>query len=350
MPKSRLTRDLDACTVQLGATLRHVMMALEAGSVEIALVVDAERRLAGLMTDGDVRRALLGGASLETPALEHMQRRFTAVTSGAGRDEVVDLMQARTINQIPILDGDGRLVGLHLLRDVIGTRERQNWAVVMAGGRGSRLAPLTDEIPKPMLRVAGRPILERIVLHLIGHGIRRIFLAVNYLGHVIEAHFKDGSDLGAQIEYLREDQPLGTGGALALLPEPPSVPLLVMNGDLITQADVGALLDFHERGRAAVSVAVRRYFHTVPFGCVELKGDRLVSLEEKPTLIRMINAGIYVLGPRVVAAVARDQAATLPGIIAEAMARGEHVRAFEVDEDWVDVGRRDQLDKARGAT
>jgi NDP-sugar pyrophosphorylase family protein len=270
------------------------------------------------------------------------------VSARAGRAEVIDIMQARYFQQIPIVDGDGRLAGLHLLHDMISTVERPNWAVVMAGGRGTRLAPLTDVVPKPMLRVAGRPILERIVMHLVGQGVRRVFLAINYLGHIIRDHFGDGARLGARIEYLTEDKPLGTGGALSLLPEPPTAPVLVMNGDLVTQADVGALLAFHDAGNAVATVGVRKYFHTVPFGCVELDGDRLVRLDEKPTMTRLVNAGIYVLAPKLVTALPRNTATTVPDILGNAMNRSEEVRAFEIDDEWIDVGHREQLEKARG--
>jgi NDP-sugar pyrophosphorylase family protein len=277
-----------------------------------------------------------------------MQRRFTSVAPTAGRAEVIDLMQARIITQIPITDGAGKLVGLHLLRDIIGVPARPNWAVVMAGGRGTRLAPLTDQIPKPMLRVAGRPILERIVLHLVSQGVRRIFIAINYLGHVIREHFEDGARFGAQIEYLTESKPLGTGGALSLLPEQPTAPVLVMNGDLVTQADLGALLAFHESTEPAATVAVRKYFHTVPFGCVEVEGDRLVRLDEKPTLTRLVNTGIYVLSPALIRDLPRDQPTTIPDILGNAMNRGDVVRALEIDDEWMDVGQHHQLNQARG--
>lgn len=341
-------QSLDSAIVPQSGTIRDAMLALDRGSLEIALVVDESRRLVGLMTDGDIRRALLRGCALTDLVADHMRRNFISVAMTAGRAEVIDLMQARYIQQIPVVDGDGRLVGLHLLRDVIGTPARANWAVIMAGGRGTRLAPLTDQIPKPMLRVAGRPILERIVLHLVGQGVRRIFLAINYLGHVIREHFEDGSRFGARIEYLTEDKPLGTGGALSLLPEAPTVPVLVMNGDLVTQADIGALLAYHERGPQVATVAVRKYFHTVPFGCVELDGDRLVRLDEKPTLARLVNTGIYVLAPQLVTALPRNTATTVPDILGTAMNAGQEVRAFELDDDWIDVGHREQLSLARG--
>jgi dTDP-glucose pyrophosphorylase len=341
-------QSLEDATVAVTGSIRDAMLALDRGSLDVALVIDDARRLVGIMTDGDIRRTLLRGGGVNDRIADHMQKNFVSVGERAGRAEVIELMQARYIQQIPVVNGDGKLVGLHLLRDVIGAPDRPNWAVVMAGGRGSRLAPLTDQVPKPMLRVAGRPILERIVLHLVGQGVRRIFLATNYLGHVIRDHFGDGAQLGARIEYLTEDKPLGTGGALSLLPEAPTAPVLVMNGDLVTQADVGALLAFHEAGTAVATVGVRKYFHTVPFGCVELDGERLVRLEEKPTLTRLVNSGIYVLASKLVTSLPKNTATTVPDILGDAMNRGEEVRAFEIDDEWIDVGHREQLDKARG--
>jgi NDP-sugar pyrophosphorylase family protein len=217
----------------------------------------------------------------------------------------------------------------------------------MAGGQGVRLRPLTENTPKPMLRVAGRPILERIVLHLVGHGLRRVFIAINYLGHVIEEHFGDGSRLGCRIEYLREEQPLGTAGALGLLPDRPVEPVLVMNGDLVTQADLGAMLDFHVGGAYAATIGIRRYLHAVPFGVVEREGDRVIEVEEKPTIARDASSGIYTIGPALVELVAPRKPFSMPDLIAAALARGDRVGAYEIEDDWIDVGQRDQLERAR---
>ncbi len=203
-----------AIVAQTGS-IRAAMQAVDAGAGGIALAVDKAGRLTGVVTDGDLRRALLGGASLDGPLEAVLNRAFVAMPAGQGRVEALDLMRARRIDAIPVLDGEGRPVALHLLHAFLEPASRPNWAVIMAGGEGTRLRPLTDTVPKPMLRVAGRPILERIVLHLTGFGITRVFLSVNYLAHVIEDHFGDGSALGISIEYLRESEPLGTAGALA---------------------------------------------------------------------------------------------------------------------------------------
>ena len=331
-----------------GTSLKDGMRAIDRGGVEVALVMDADGLLLGTLTDGDVRRALLAGVSMEDPVDPYMQRRFTAVFSSASRAEVLDLMRARTLQQIPIVDESGRLVGLHLLREILGASIRPNWAVVMAGGRGERLRPITDSLPKPMIKVAGRPILERIVLHLVGFGIRRIFISVNYMGDVIEGHFKDGAALGCKIEYLREEKPLGTGGALSLLPEKPDHPFLMLNGDLLTQFNVGNMLAFHADGGFKATVGVHEYVHTVPYGVVEREGDRITGIREKPTQTWLANAGIYVFEPDLVERVPKDTYFPLPTLVEECLDRGEAVGAFPIKDDWIDVGHPKELRRARG--
>ncbi len=201
-----MTSALDAYLVADGATVRDAMAAVDRGAARIALAVDPDGRLTGVVTDGDLRRALLGGTALDDPVAPVLTRRFLSVTPGDGRAAALELMRARRIDAVPVVDADGRPVGLHLLQQFLEPVVRTNWAVIMAGGQGVRLRPLTEHLPKPMLPVAGRPILERIVLHLVGFGIKRIFVSVNYLGDVIEDHFGDGTRLGARIEYLREER------------------------------------------------------------------------------------------------------------------------------------------------
>jgi NDP-sugar pyrophosphorylase family protein len=317
------------------------------GAAGIALGVDETGCLVGVVTDGDLRRALLRGAELGDPVGAILNREFVGIARGQTRADALDLMLARHVDVLPVTDEDGRPVGLHLLHAFLEPQPRGNWAVIMAGGRGSRLAPLTDAAPKPMLRVAGRPILERIVHHLVGHGITRIFVSVHYLADMIEDYFGDGRAFGAQISYLREQRPLGTAGALGLLPEPPDRTLVLLNGDLVTSVDVGDLIDTHEGHGYAVTIGTRRYVHTVPFGCVERDGERVIGIEEKPAVAREINAGIYALAPHVVGLVGRNEALTMPELIGRALAHGEPVGAFEIEDDWVDVGQREQLSRAR---
>lgn len=344
---------LQAILLDEQASLREAMTVIDKGAVEIALMVDAEHRLLGTVSDGDIRRALLGGADLDDAVTPSIARQPKVVGPETGRAEVLDLMRAQTLNQIPVVDAQRRVVGLHVLQELLGAAERDNWAVIMAGGRGTRLAPLTDHLPKPMLKVAGRPILERLVLHLVGSGVRRIFLSVNYLAEMVEEHFGDGSDFGCTIEYLREERgrPLGTGGALGLLADlghEPRRPLLAMNGDLVTQFSVADLLSSHDESGALATVAVRAYAHDIPFGVVHVDGTKLVRFQEKPVASWPINAGIYVLDPRLLPRVPRGELFPLPGLLEDCLRRGEPVNVWRTTDDWQDIGRPGELASARG--
>lgn len=330
-------------------SIRDALAVIERGSEGICLMVDENQRLLGTVTDGDIRRALLKGASLEDCVEPFARRQFTSVPVHASRAEVIDLMQARQLHQIPILDEEGRLKGLHLLHEILGSQPRPNWAVIMAGGKGTRLGELTKSTPKPMLKVAGRPILERLVLHLVGCGIRRIFISTNYLASIIEDHFGDGSRFGCRIDYLREntEEPLGTGGSLSLLPEQPEHPVFVCNGDLVTQVDVASLFDFHQEGSYLATIGVRNYAHEIPFGCLEVQDGRVNSIVEKPTVTQLINAGIYILSPEIIQRVPR-KFFPITELFDEAVRRQDRIGAFEIIDEWIDVGQREQLKQARG--
>lgn len=331
------------------ASLLDAMAAIDRGGHGITFVTRDSGEVVGSVTDGDIRRAVLSGESLSACCIERiMNRRFVFVGRQASRAEVLDLMRARDISSIPILDAGGRLVGLHLLRELVGGETRPNWAFILAGGKGTRLRPITEHIPKPLVTVAGRPILERIVLHLVGNGLQRIFLSVNYLADMIEERFGDGSAFGCSIEYVREKKPLGTGGSLRLLPEEPQHPLLVMNGDLVTQFDVGRMLACHDAGAYAATVGVRPYQTQIPFGVADVEGGRLVGVREKPTVQMLVNAGIYVLSPKVLPLVAGDEEFPITDLFTRAIAKGLPVGAHVIEDEWLDVGRHDELNRARG--
>ncbi len=347
MPERTTADRLAGSIVAHTATVREGLAAVDRGAAGLCLAVDGDGRLVGLATDGNLRRALLAGVGLDDPLEPVLNSTFVAIGRQQTRADALDLMRARRIDAVPVVDDAGRPVALHLLHAFVEPVARPNRAVIMAGGRGTRLRPLTDSIPKPMLRVAGRPILERIVLHLVGSGISHISISVGYMAEVIEEHFGDGTGFGASIEYLRERAPLGTAGSLALLPAPLEDALLVLNGDLVTTVDVPNLLAFHERGGYAATIGTRRYVHTVPFGCIERDGERVLSIEEKPTIGREVNTGIYVIAPWVAGLVKPDMATSMPEVIDELLGRGDPVGAFEVEDDWVDVGQRDQLIRAR---
>ncbi len=332
------------------ASILDALGRLEGNEQGIVFVCEPDLRILGALTDGDLRRALLGGAPLDGRILQDiMSREFVSVSPTADRAHVLDLMLARQVEQVPILDAGGHLVGLHTMRQIIGAGPRPNRAVIMAGGKGTRLRPYTESTPKPMVKVAGRPMLERLVLHLVGHGIREIYIAVNYLSDVVEEHFGNGSAFGCSIEYLQEDHPLGSGGALSLLP--PGVvtePLLVMNGDLVTQIDIGHFIDFHTSGGFVATMGLHAHTVPLPFGVAEVSGASLRGLREKPTERFLINAGLYVLSPDVLDYVPSDQEYPITELFRSCLRDGLSVGAYYIEDDWMDVGRPDDLKKANG--
>jgi dTDP-glucose pyrophosphorylase len=314
------------------------MRVIDRSGLEVALVCSRGRKLVAVLTDGDIRRAILAGKGLDTAVGTIANRSFTAVEPAVPRHEAVRIMLERSFKCIPVVDGQGMLLDLHTLRTALLGQRSESWAVVMAGGKGERLGELTKAIPKPMLPLGDRPILQHIVEHLVAHGIRRIFLSVNYLGPMVEEHFGDGSRFLCRIEYLREQEPLGTGGPLALLPEAPTAPLLVMNGDLVTNINISRLLAFHRAGDFAATMCVREHIVQVPFGVAELEGPRVAKLVEKPALNYRINAGIYALAPAVVARVPKGRLFPITQLLQGCLDNGEGVGAYHMQETWNDVG------------
>jgi dTDP-glucose pyrophosphorylase len=327
-------------------TLLHVLKIIDVGAEQTAIVVNEDDQLLGIVTDGDIRRALISGCSMDSPLDGFYAKEFKSVGVNYSREAALALMAANRIEHLPIIDDEGKLHGLHLLSELVVKDEKPNWAVIMAGGRGSRLGKLTETTPKPMIKVAGRPILERIVLQLVGVGIRKIYIAVNYLSHLIEDYFGDGSDFGCQIEYLRETEPLGSGGALSLLPIKPEDPVIVMNGDLVTEFSLRGLLRTHERRNAAITVGVRKYTHGVPFGCISEDDDLVTELREKPVIEELINTGIYAISPELIQRVP-NEFYPITSLIEGALQKGEKAACFHIDE-WIDVGQPHQLAQARG--
>jgi len=341
--------DIKKFVVGHRVSIRGAMEAINENWRELALVEDAEGRVVGVITDGDIRRGLLRGLTMDSPVAEVMTRDFKAVGPDVDRAAVLDIMKSLSIRHVPVLNHEGELLGIHFLEELIGASLRPNVAVVMAGGMGTRLRPFTENCPKPMIMVAGRPILERVVLHLVGYGIRKIYLAINYKGKMIEDYFGDGSAFGCTIEYLREDSPLGTGGALSLLPEVPRHPLILMNGDQITQINISKLLDCHSREGKDATVCVRPYQTEIPFGVVQQEGNRLVGITEKPSVHYIINAGIYVLEPCVLPLVPKGEEFPVTTLFDLMLSHGKPVGVHYFEEEWIDVGRHDDLKRANGA-
>ncbi|MFM2056680.1 MAG: hypothetical protein RLY71_1065 [Pseudomonadota bacterium] len=328
------------------AQVRDALAVIDRTGSQIALVVDPQRRLLGTLSDGDIRRALLKGVALEAPVAQAMHRNPTCASVGDGRAAILAAMRRRGLHQMPVLDAERCVVGLELFGDFFDSPRRPNWVVIMAGGLGTRLGALTRDVPKPMLTVGSRPILETIVRLIAEQGFERIYLAVNYKAEQIEAHFGDGAAMGIDIRYLREQERLGTAGPLSLLPEPPSAPVVVTNADLLTKEDYGRMVDHHVAAQAHATMGVRPFEMQVPFGVVRERDGLIESIEEKPTQRYMVSAGIYVLSPQSLTHVPHGRPFDMPALFDALIAGGQRVRSHHVSSYWLDIGRMPDFERA----
>lgn len=329
------------------ASMKEAIACIDSSGMQLALVVDSGGRLLGTLSDGDVRRAILRGRDLTTPAAEIMNMSPTWAPEGSTSDELLAIMRRKVLRHVPLLNETHEVVGLATLDALAGVIERPNWVVLMAGGMGTRLRPLTEATPKPMLPVSGKPILENILESFAEQGFRKFFFSVNYLADAIRGHFGDGSRWGVHINYLLENKRLGTAGALSLLPGRPADPIIVMNGDLLTRVRFDGLLHFHGEHGAAATMAVREYDFQVPYGVVRLEGSSVTAIDEKPVHRFFVNAGIYALSPKALELVPDNQYFDMPGLFDAVLTKGGHVSAYPVREYWLDVGRIEEFERAQ---
>ena len=352
--------ELATICIEPNDSIRRAMECIEKSSSKVALVVDSQQRLFDTITDGDIRRAILAGehldarvSNLTSRKAESPNPRPITATAGTSRKHLLRLMQEKGIRQVPLLDADSRLVELATLQDLLPDEDLPLRALVMAGGYGVRLRPLTENIPKPMLPVGGRPLLELTIEQLSNAGIRKVNLATHYKGKVISDHFGNGQDFQVDIQYIEEDQPLGTAGALRLLDDLDE-PLLVMNGDILTRIDFRAMLDYHLENQADMTVAVKEHEVSLPYGVIDLDGIDIKSISEKPALRHFVNAGIYLLNPRSLHYIPKGQPSDMPDLIETLLNKNARVISFPVHEYWADIGQvedyqRVQLDSDQSA-
>ena len=257
-------------------------------------------------------------------------------------------VKLKAVRQIPLLDAEDSVTGIEILTDLIQPRERENRVVLMAGGIGSRLRPLTNDCPKPLIQVGNKPILETILENFIEYGFRHFYISVNYMADMVQDHFKDGSRWNVDIRYIHEDKAMGTAGPIGLLPETLNQPLLVMNGDLLTKVNFQQLLDFHLEHQSQATMCVREYDFQVPYGVVRLEKHRLLQIEEKPVQRFFVNAGIYVLEPGALKHIPQGDYFDMTDLFAKIIAQGSETAAFPIREYWIDIGRLDDLERAKG--
>jgi dTDP-glucose pyrophosphorylase len=328
------------------ATIRDVLKIIDDGSKQIALVVDSDGRLLGTVSDGDVRRALLRNISLEN-GIEGIYNRDPVVADiNDTRQMIINLCTSKKVHQVPVVDGSGRVVGLEVLDDMISKSRLGNHVVLMVGGLGTRLRPLTEETPKPMLHVGGKPILQTIVETFGEYGFTEITMCVGYRAEKIMDFFQDGSRFGVNIRYIREEKRLGTAGALSLLPERPKEPFFVMNGDILTKINLGHLAEYHRSMGADATMCVREYAFQLQFGVVNLQNERIVSIEEKPVQKLFVNAGIYMLDPVCLDYIPKNEYFDMPMLFDRLIEEDRKVVSFPLREYWLDIGRIDEYERA----
>ena len=339
--------------VSLDATVGDVVRRIDQGGFGIALLVDAERRLLSTITDGDVRRAMLAGIGFEQPVGRLLElKKASAHPVPVSRpvstsdEDLLQTMNAAVVQHIPLLDDGGRVIDIALLSSLVGEVANDIRAVVMAGGFGARLRPFTDNVPKPMLPVGDKPLLERTIEQLRSAGITDVNITTHYLHDQITRHFGSGSDFGVKLNYVQEDQPLGTAGALGLL-GPRENTTLVINGDILTTIDFRAMAEFHRSHGADLTVAVRPYQIDVPYGVVDCEGERVTGLREKPRYSFFINAGIYLVEPKVWDFISEGENLDMPLVIERVIKSTGKVVSFPIREYWLDIGKPDDYRRAQ---
>lgn len=326
--------------------IKNAIEILSETSMRIVLVTDSDLRLFGTVTDGDIRRALLRGLSLESPISEVVNRKPVVVPENISREAVLKIMSANKILQIPVVDDELKLKGLHSWEDLSIPANRDNVVVIMAGGKGTRLLPKTEKTPKPMLLINGKPVLEHIINHTKAEGFTKFVLAIHHLGDVVESYFGNGDSLGVEISYIREESPLGTAGALSLIDPIPSDPIIVTNGDVLTGIRYGEMLDFHIQNDAEATMAVQIHEVHIPYGVIRASGLYVTSYEEKPTQKFLINAGVYVIDPNCLPHLPEKTAVDMPSFLESLTAKGFSTLAYMIHERWLDIGNHEEFAKA----
>lgn len=336
---------LDDVVVSPEQKIIEVVKVIDHVGIQIALVLDENKKLLGTVTDGDVRRGLLKGVPLDGPVKDIMNRNPIVARKDQDKSEVLQVMKENVLRHVPIVDAEGVLFDMELYGNLVA-RNDDAWVVLMAGGLGTRLGSLTEDCPKPLLKVGDKPVLETILVNIARYGFTNFYLSINYKGEMIKDYFGDGSKWGVQIKYLEETQSLGTAGPLSLLPDPLPKQVIVMNGDLLTKVNFDHLLQFHNDSKGMATMCVREYDFTVPFGVVQLDEHNIVNIDEKPMQKFFVNAGIYVLESSILNGMESNQRLDMTTLFEKLIAEKQKTLAFPIHEYWLDIGRVSDLKKA----
>ena len=341
-----MNEDWQSILILPNTSIKDAIKAIDKSGLRIALVADKDRNLLGTISDGDIRRSIIESISMDSPASAIMNTSPYYVNKDESTASIIEKMKSNNILAIPVLD-KRRIVGLETLMFPSKTNRNDNTVFIMAGGFGKRLSPHTINCPKPMLRLNGKPILETIINNFKSHGFSNFIISTHFLPEVIKDHFKDGSSMGVNINYVYEANPLGTGGALGLLPDSlPNQPIIMINGDILTNLDYNKLLDYHNSNNSSATVVVRDYEHQVPFGVIKSKDFKIKDIVEKPSYKYFVNAGIYVLNPDLYNSVKKDEIIDMPDLLKKHLNLNGGVGMYPLHEYWTDIGSHDDFNQA----
>lgn len=340
-------RSIEHILLKSNATIREALQIIDSGAMQIAIIVDEDKQLIGTLTDGDIRRALINNLTLDDHIESIIFRTPTVAMLGETQEEILQKALRKKLHQIPIVDQNNRVIGLKEIDELVKPHLKTNKVILMVGGLGNRLRPLTENTPKPMLKVGNKPILQTIIEKFTAYGFTNITLCVNYKSHIIKDYFGDGSGFGAKIDYVFEKERMGTAGALSLLTTAPNEPFFVMNGDLLTNVNFEHLLDYHSSNNAIATMCVREYDFQVPYGVVHIEEGHIRSIQEKPIHKFFVSAGIYMLSPKALTIIPQNEFYDMPSLFETLIHEGQKTISFPIREYWLDIGHMEEYEKAQ---
>lgn len=340
------TQDIIKLFINADSSIKSTMEVIDRGTRGIALVIDEDQRLLGTVTDGDVRRAILKSVSLDEPVSIIMNDNFVFVGENYSHMLVQTIFEKRKINQLPVLDDNMRVVNVIFYHEFFQQASKENWAVIMAGGLGSRLSSLTKDIPKPMLRVGPKPIIETIIEQLKNYGYKNIILSLNYKADIIRNYFQDGSNFGVNIKYVNEKKRMGTAGAIKLAKEYLDKPFFVINGDILTKLNFEQFMQYHLKNGNSITIGTKKYEMTIPYGVVDIKDENVVSLKEKPDMKFFVSGGMYCLESGTIDCIPKDEYFDITQLIEVYLKNNKKVGSFPITEYWMDIGQIDDFYQA----
>ena len=339
-------KNIENIKLRQNATIKEALGIIDSGAMQIALVVDDNDKLLGTLTDGDIRRGILRGLDLDS-SIETIVFKEPAIAKiSSTKEEILKIALSKKLHQIPIVDDNGIVLDLKEIEELVEPKIKTSRVILMVGGLGTRLRPLTQDTPKPMLKVGNKPILQTIVEKFAEYGFVNITMCVNFNASIIRDYFGDGKEFGVNIDYVLEQKRMGTAGALSLLKERPSEPFFVMNGDLLTNVNFEHIFNYHTLHKATATMCVREYDYEVPYGVVKMNDNKITAIAEKPVQKFFVSAGIYMLSPEILDLIPKNEFYDMPALFEKLIKLSKNVISFPIREYWLDIGRMEEYQRA----